>query len=51
MLHVMWVLESMDLEVKMPIVLEMDNKGAIDLANNWSIGGSIQHVDVKQSFL
>ena len=39
MLYVMQVLESIDLQVKKPMALEMDNKGAVDLANNWSIGG------------
>ena len=51
MLYVMRVLESMDLKVKKPMVLEMDNKVAFDLANNWSIRGRTQHVDVKQCFL
>ena len=31
--------------------LEIDNKGAIDLANNWSIGGRMRHVEVWQYFL
>ena len=29
----------------------MDNKGAVDLANNWSVGGRTRHVDVKNHFL
>jgi hypothetical protein len=29
----------------------MDNKGAVDLANNYSVGGRTQHVDVKFFFL
>ncbi len=29
----------------------MDNKGAVDLGNNWSIGGRTRHVDVQQCFL
>ncbi len=33
------VLESLRLKVKHPMVLEMDNQGAVYLANNWSIGG------------
>jgi hypothetical protein len=45
------VLESMGLKVKLPMILEMDNKGAVDLANNWSIGGRTRHVDVRQCFL
>ena len=29
----------------------MDNRGAIDLVNNWSVGGRTRHVEVKQYFL
>ncbi len=34
MLYCKNVLESMGLKVKLPMLLEMDNKGAVDLANN-----------------
>jgi len=50
MLFVMRVLESMDLKVKKPMIREVDNKGAKDLAHNWSIGGRTHHVDVKYHF-
>jgi hypothetical protein len=33
------------------MLLEVDNKGAKDLVNNWSVGGRLQHVEVKQNFL
>ena len=39
MLFVMRVMESMGLRVKKPMNLFVDNKGAVDLANNWSVGG------------
>jgi hypothetical protein len=51
MLYVRHILESMGLKVKLPMILEMDNKGAVDLANNWSVGGRTRHVDVRQCFL
>ena len=51
MLYVMRLLESMDLKVKKPMILHVDNKGAVDLANNWSVGGRTRHVEVKQHFL
>ncbi len=51
MLYVWNVLKSMGLKVKLPMTLEMDNKGAVDLANNWSIGGCTRHVEVQQCFL
>jgi hypothetical protein len=33
------------------MVLEMDNKGAVNLANSWSVGGRTRHVDVRTLFL
>ena len=51
MLYVMHVLQSLGLEVELPMVLEIDNKGTVDLANNWSIGGRTRHIDVRQVFL
>ena len=33
------------------MLLDMDNKRAVDLANKLSIGGQIRHIDVKQYFL
>jgi hypothetical protein len=51
MLYTKNMLELMGLKVKLPMVLEMDNKGADDLANNWSVKGRIRHVDVRQCFL
>jgi len=44
-------LESIGLKVELPMVLEMDNKGAIDLINSFSVGGRTRHIDVKQCFL
>ena len=41
----------MGLKVKKPMILHVDNKGAVDLANNWSVGGRTRHVEVKQHFL
>ena len=36
MLYVKRLLESMGLLVELPMILEIDNSGAVDLANNWS---------------
>jgi hypothetical protein len=33
------------------MVLEMDNKGAVDLANSLSVGGRTRHVDVRMHYL
>ena len=51
MLFAMRVLESMGLKVEKPMILEMDNKGAVDLANNWSAAGRTRHVAVRICFL
>ena len=51
MLYIMRVLESIGLKVKNPMVLEMDNKGAYDLTNNWSVGGRTRHIESRQFFL
>jgi hypothetical protein len=40
------ILESLGLRVKLPMVLEMDNQGAVYLANNWSVRGRTKHIDV-----
>jgi hypothetical protein len=51
MLFTMRVVESMGLKVTKPMVLEVDNKGAVDLTHNWSVGGRTRHVEVRQYFL
>jgi hypothetical protein len=51
MLYMKNILESLGLRVKFPIVLEMDNQGAVYLANNWSIGGRTRHIDVHSVFV
>jgi hypothetical protein len=40
------VLGLLGLKVKLPIVLEIDDQGAVCLANNWSIRGRTGHIDV-----
>ena len=51
MLYVYRLLESIGLQVELLMMLEMDNKGAVDLANNWSVGGRTSDVDVRNHFL
>jgi hypothetical protein len=51
MLYMKNVLELLRFRVKLPMVLEMDNQGAVYLANNWSIGGRTRHIDVQSVFL
>ena len=51
MLYIYHLLESLDLKVELPMVLEMDNSGTVDIANSWSMGGRMHHVDVRNYFL
>jgi hypothetical protein len=51
MLFVMHLLESIGLQVDKPMTLEIDNKGAVDLSNNWSAGGRTRHIDVRHHFM
>jgi hypothetical protein len=51
MMFVYHILTNMGLKVERPMILYCDNKGAVDLANNWSVGGRTRHMDVKQNYL
>ena len=43
-LYIMRLIESIGLQiVERPMILEVDNRGAVGLANNWSIGGCTRH--------
>jgi hypothetical protein len=45
------VLESMELKVKLPLVVEVDNKGAVDIANSWTATGRTRHIATRINFL
>jgi hypothetical protein len=51
MLYIKKVIESLKLKVELPMILYVDNNGAKDLMNNWSVGGRTRHVDVRYHFL
>ena len=51
MIYQKHLLESMGLQVELPMILEGDNQGAVDLVNTWSASGRTWHVDVRQMFL
>ena len=51
MLFAMRILNSLGLKVELPMILEVDNRGAKDLTCNWTVGGRTRHVEVKQFFL
>lgn len=41
----------MGLKVKLPMEIRVDNKGAKDLVNNWSVGGRTRHIGVRLNYL
>jgi hypothetical protein len=45
------VIESVGLKVKLPMLLEMDNKVAVDLVNNWSVSGRTKHLLKRLSYI
>ena len=51
MMFVYHVIVGLELRVKLPMTLYCENNGAVQLANNWSVGGRTRHVDIKQNFL
>ena len=44
-------MDSLGLLVKLPMALKMDNVGTFDIADLWSVGGRMHHVDVRTYFL
>ena len=51
MMFIMRILESIGLKVKLPMTLNIDNKGTVDLLNNWSVGGRTRHIETRQYFI
>jgi hypothetical protein len=45
MLYTNQIIESLVLHVQLPMILEVDNKSAVDLVNNYSVGGRTRHVE------
>ena len=44
-------LESLGLKVKLPMTLYMDNKGGVDIFNNWSIAGNTRAVSIRFAYI
>jgi hypothetical protein len=45
------IIESLRLQVQFPMILDMDNKGAVDLVNSYSVGGQSRQVETQQYFM
>ena len=39
------------LKEELPMIVEVDNKGAVDLVNGWSSSGGTKHMDVRIMYL
>ncbi len=51
MLYAKNLIKSIRLKVELPMILEVNNKGAVDIINSFSVGGRTRHIDVRQCFL
>jgi hypothetical protein len=51
MLYTKRIIESLGFQVQLPMILEVVNKGAVDLVNNYSVGGQTRHVETRNYFL
>jgi hypothetical protein len=47
MMYIKRLLE-IDLRLHLPIILEVENKGAVYLVNNFSVGGRTRHIETRQ---
>ena len=51
MMYIKRLIESMELKVESPMELDIDNRGAQDLFNNWKVGGHTRHMETRMFFL
>jgi len=51
MLYIIRIIESINLKVKKPMVVESNNKSAINLYNSWIVGGHTKHINTRYYFL
>ena len=45
------LIESMGMTVQLPMIIYIDNRGAVDLFNGWSIAGNTRHIATRLSFV
>ena len=44
-MYALRVLELLELQVKPPMLLEIDNSGTVDLVKNWSVAVRTRHIE------
>jgi hypothetical protein len=45
------VLETMGIDMKLPIIVQIDKVGAIYLSNNYLLGQRTTHIDIRRHFV
>ena len=45
------LLQSMDIMIEFPVIIRVDNVGAIYIANNYTIGQRTKHIDIRTHFV
>ena len=45
------VVESLELKVKLTMLLEIDNSGTVHLKNNWIVGGRTHHIETQHQYI
>ena len=51
MMYDLRVLELLELQVKPPMLLEIDNSGTVHLKNNWIVGGRTHHIETQHQYI
>ena len=51
MMYAKHIIKSFELDVELPMVLEIDNRGAVDLINSWSSWARTKHTGVRLIYL
>ena len=51
MMYIKKLIESIELIVMLPMLVQVDNKTAVDLVNGWTVGGNMKHSEVRLMYL
>ena len=51
MMYIKRILNSLSLKVKLPMVMETDNKGVVEFIDYWSIDGNTKHVETRMHYM
>ena len=51
MIYVKILINGIGLKLKLPMIIEVDNQGAVELVKNLGVVGRPQHIEVRQYLL